>query len=74
MIRVFSRIGQDMAGEQRLIGKPAPSISVQDAQRAIAEHRTKYAEALNDRNHPDHKMRLDERSSLFAIAYPEQGA
>lgn len=71
MIRIFGRIGKEMGGETKLSGKPAPAASTQDMMRTISEFNGKYKESLFDRGHPDHAMRVKERSALYEAAFGE---
>jgi hypothetical protein len=72
MIRMFGRIGKELAGESRLHGKPQPTASPVDMQRAISEFRDKYKEPLWNRDHPDHALRTKEMASMYEAAFPEQ--
>jgi hypothetical protein len=70
MTRIFARIGEKMMGERRLQGDPTPESS-ENVQDLIAAHRTKYNEALHDKRHPDHELRVRQYNALFAKAYPQ---
>lgn len=74
MIRMFGRIGKEMVGEQRLVGKPQMTASSADIQRTISEHRERYKEPLWNKEHPDHAMRVKEMNTLYQTAFPDQGA
>lgn len=70
VIRAWVAVGKEMSGESKLKGE-ARAEGIMDAQRAISEFNAKYEDALFDRNHPDHALRVKERSKLFELAYPE---
>lgn len=70
VIRAWIRVGNEMVGEAKLKGSPAPSSTPADAQKAIAEYRKRFAKELHDRHHPDHDLRVKELSRLYEAAHP----
>ena len=71
MIRVFEKIGAETMGEVRLKGAAMVDHDPADAERAIANHREKYREALFKRDHPDHDLRVKEMKALFEKRFGE---
>jgi len=69
MLRFAERVGKDMNGETRLVGKPQAQANPQDYQAAIATFNQKNEKALFDRSHPDHGRVVAERNKLFEAAY-----
>jgi hypothetical protein len=70
MIRIFARIGKELRGDTRLQGR-TEAANPADAQKAIAEFRTKHNDALYNRDHPEHKQRVSEMQQLFERAFPD---
>lgn len=68
VIRAWIRVGREMAGDIKLKGAPAPANTA-DIQKQISEFNSKFKDALYDREHPDHKMRVSERAKLYEAAY-----
>lgn len=75
MIRAFYKLGQKLNGETKLKGavQQAPAAP-QDYQKAIADFRDKHKDALHDRDHPNHAMRVKEFNQLFEGAYGKDPA
>lgn len=69
MVRFLAKIGSRMTGETKLKGAPQPQAQPQDFQRAIADFRDKHKEALFNKNHPNHDIRVKEFNKLFEGAY-----
>lgn len=72
MIRAWIRVGEKMTGETKLKGAPAQQAQPQDLDRAIADYRDKYREALFDKDHPNHDVRVKEYNRLFEARFPGQ--
>lgn len=72
MIRVFAKIGREMQGETRLKGAPRPESQPADLDRAIADFRDKFKEALFNKDHPNHGLRVKEYNRLFEARYGDQ--
>lgn len=71
VVRSWIRVGNEMVGEAKLKGGQAPSATPADAQKAIADFRSKHQKELFDRNHPDHEARVREMTRLFEAAHPQ---
>lgn len=69
MIRVFGRVGKELAGETRLQGKPQITENVADLDTAITKFRNDNNAALMDRSHPDHARLLGQFNALFEKRY-----
>lgn len=69
MIRVFGRIGSELAGETRLKGKPAAADNPADIDAAIAKFQTDNKDALFSKNHPDHDRVVKAYNGLFEKRY-----
>lgn len=69
MIRFMDKIGQKITGDTRLKGAPPQQAQPQDFQRAIADFRDKHKDALYDKDHPNHAIRVTEYNKLFEGAY-----
>lgn len=65
IVKDMYNLGVKLAGEKELIGVVETSQAPRDLDAAIADHRLKHGEALNDRSHPDHSVRLKELTNLF---------
>lgn len=72
LIRAFMKIGREMNGDTRVVGNVEPQMNTADMQRTIREFDSKYRTVLFDRDHPDHKMRVNERNKLYEAAYGDQ--
>ena len=68
VIRAWAKIGEKMVGERSLKG--APQIEGGDPKTAISDFRTKYNDALHNKSHPDHDMRVNQMRELFERAFP----
>jgi hypothetical protein len=68
---VFEKIGAETMGDVRLKGAAMVDHDPADAERAIANHREKYHEALFKRDHPDHGLRVKEMKALFEKRFGE---
>lgn len=69
MIRAWIKIGEEMAGDERLKGAAQPTAAPEDLDRSIASFRTQHQKALYDRDHPDHDLRVKEYNRLFEARY-----
>lgn len=75
MVRFLDRVGQKLTGETKLKGTPkTASPEPQDYQRAIADYREKHKEALFNRDHPNHELRVKEFNKLFEGAFGNEPA
>lgn len=72
MIRAWIRVGEKMNGESKLKGAPQQQAQPQDLDRAIAEFRDKYKDALFDKNHVNHDIRVKEYNRLFEARYADK--
>jgi len=72
MIRAWIRVGEKMTGETKLKGTPAPQAAPQDLDRAIADFRDKFKDALFNKDHPNHDIRAEEYNKLFKARFPSQ--
>ena len=71
MIRAFVRIGEKMTGETKLKGVPQQESVPADLERAIANFRDTHKEALFNREHPNHELRVKELNRLYETRYAE---
>lgn len=69
MIRAWIKIGEELAGDERLKGNAQPQAQPADLDRAIADFRNKYQKALFEKDHPDHGLRVREYQKLFEARY-----
>lgn len=69
MIRAWIKIGEELAGDERLKGNAEPQPLPADLDRAIADFRNKYQKALFEKDHPDHGLRVKEYQKLFEARY-----
>jgi hypothetical protein len=75
MVRFLDRVGQKLVGETKLKGTPkVAEAEPQDYQRAIADYREKHKEALFNRDHPNHELRVKEFNRLFEGAFGTEPA
>lgn len=74
MIRFMAKIGQQLTGDTKLKGQPAPQAQPQDFKAAIADFREKHKDALYNRDHPNHDVRVKEFNKLFEGAYGTEPA
>jgi len=72
IIKDMYNLGVKLAGEKELIGVAEQSQAPTDLDAAIADHRSKHGAALQDRSHPDHKLRVAEMTALFNKRFPAQ--
>lgn len=74
VIRSWIRVGEKMSGETKLRGNPAEApANPADLDKAITEFRSKNAEVLYKKEHPDHDVMVKEFNKLFQMRYPETG-
>ncbi len=71
MIRFMAKVGAKMQGETRLKGAPPAAPDIKDYKTAIADFREKHKDALFDRDHPNHALRVQEYTRLFQGAHAE---
>lgn len=71
MIRVFQRIGKEMAGETKLTGRAEQQSTPADIEASISEFRKKNEKALMDRSHPDNERLTNELAKLYQRKHPE---
>lgn len=72
MIRAFMKIGAEVNGDTRIVGKSEPQLNQADMQRTISEFNRKNEKALFDKQHPDHARLVKERSRLYEAAFGDQ--
>jgi hypothetical protein len=68
MIRFLDRIGRDMGGETKLVGKSEPTAQPADLDAAIAAFNSKNQKVLFDKTHPDHGRIVQERQNYSRCA------
>lgn len=71
MIRAWIKIGDEMAGDERLKGKVAETVTPQDIDRTISEFRSKNEKALYDKSHPNHQHVVNELYKLHSARHPQ---
>lgn len=71
MIRAWIKVGEKMTGDTQLRGKPTPEAQPADLDRAIADFREKYKDALWNKDHPNHDMRNKELRKLYETRFPD---
>lgn len=69
MVRFLMRIGKEMQGDTRALGKPAPQVNTADLERTIREFESKNSSALFDKSHPDHAALVKERNRLYEAKF-----
>lgn len=74
MIRFMAKVGAKMQGETKLKGAPPAAPDVKDYKGAIADFREKHKDALYNKDHPNHSVRLAEFNKLFEGAYGTEPA
>jgi len=72
MIRMMIRIGQEMQGDTRAIGKPQVQVNSGDIERTIREFESKNRSALYDKSHPDHAALVKERNRLYETKFGDE--
>lgn len=72
MIEFAIKVGEELGGETRLVGRPERDAEPADIQKAISEFRTKNAKALYDGQHPDHERIVQELYNLNKKLYGDQ--
>lgn len=72
-IRAWVRIGDEMAGVQKLKGTAQTEVAPADLDKAISEFRVKHKDALYTKDHPDHDRLVKEYNRLFEMRFPEPG-
>lgn len=71
MIRAWIKVGEKMTGETQLRGKPVAEAQPADLDRAIADFRDKFKEALWNKDHPNHEQRNKELRKLYETRFPD---
>lgn len=74
MIRFMVKVGAKMQGETRLKGAPPSAPDVKDYNTAIADFRERHKDALFNRDHPNHALRVQEYTKLFQGAHGDDPA
>jgi len=74
MIDMLDRMGRDLEGSSRLVGRPQAEGSAQDVQSAIATYREKHHKALFDREHPNHGSAVKGLNQLYEQLYGDAPA
>ena len=69
MIRAWAKIGEKLAGEQKLVGQAPHGEDGRDPAQVIKEYRAKYNDALHKKEHPDHEARVEGLRKLYDRAY-----
>lgn len=72
LIRAFMKIGRELNGDTRIVGKVEPQMNTADMERTIREFDSKHQKALFNREHPEHALRVKERNKLYESAYGDQ--
>lgn len=65
MVAMLDRMGRDLEGSSRLVGKPQAEGSPQDVQAAIASFREKNHKALYEADHPNHQSAVQQLNKLY---------
>lgn len=72
IVRVFGKIGKEMLGDSKLkTGTDGAFNTPGDYKKAAEEYRLKYADALFNNMHPEHKIRSEELWKLTQKAFGE---
>jgi len=71
IIRMLSRPGEELLGEEALQGRSGTQESPAVLQRNVDEFRSKYYEALHDSQHPEHRTRVEQLTEMTALLYGE---
>jgi hypothetical protein len=72
MIRAWIKVGEKMTGETKLKGAPVQEVVPADLERAISDFRGKFKEALFNKDHPDHDIRVKDYNKLFEARYGDK--
>lgn len=72
MVRFLMRIGKEMQGDTRALGKPQPQVNTADLERTIREFESKNRSALFDKSHPDHAALVKERNRLYEAKFGDE--
>ena len=68
-VRAWAKIGEKLAGEQKLVGQAPHGEDGRDPAQVIKEYRAKYNDALHKKEHPDHEARVEGLRKLYDRAY-----
>lgn len=71
VIRAWIKVGQEMGGDTKIVGKPQSQAAPADLEKAIGDFRAKNEKALFNKDHPDHDRLAREYSKLFEARYAE---
>lgn len=74
MIRFMDRVGRDLRGDTRLVGRPQNQGEPEDIRAALSAYEEKNHKALFDREHPRHKEAVAGRAKLFEALYGDTPA
>lgn len=72
MVRFMVKIGEQLMGDTRALGKPAPQANTADLERTIREFESKNRSALFDKSHPDHAALVKERNRLYEAKFGDE--
>lgn len=74
LVEVFALIGKELLGDDKLKGAAQGRVTETpaDLDKAITEFRSKFKDALHDRYHAEHELRVKEMSSLFERRFPTE--
>lgn len=74
IVRIFGKIGRETLGEEKLKGLNKGDVGLTPAEldAQIAEHRSKYNEALYNKMHPDHQVATDKLTELMKRKFPDK--
>lgn len=65
VIRAWIKVGREMGGDTKVVGKPESVAQPADLDKAISDFRGQHEKALFSKDHPDHDRRVREYNSLF---------
>jgi len=74
LIRGFAKLAEATGGDSGLVGGAMQENTPGDLDAQIADHFATHQEALMNKTHPEHRMRLEQRNMLFHKRHPEQAA
>lgn len=73
-LRVFAKVGKELAGDRRLEGEPQSGPTPADLDREINDYITKYGNVLGDTSHPEYKARKRVWDDLNRRRYTTEAA
>ena len=71
LIDAWIKVGDELAGDERLKGNVQPTTTVADVDKVIREFRTKNEKALFDATHPGHAAAVQELQGLYKMRHAE---